>query len=192
MQFGSWWSQLLSDSRYFHSTDCFQRCDLYWGLTGNLATLYANYPLLRAQKSLAKEGAQLTGFEAVDTFSMINGVTVDASELFPSDNVLLHNIKMFEKRRIDEAILGIASSALCSFDGTIKNVFMKIIQGKMEILKKVENLVYEEGMGLSAWVDGKRVLIGNSALMRHHEIYTPSARLRGKIPCRRTGIDLPF
>ena len=137
----------------------------------------------RAQKSLSKEGAQLTGFEAVDTFSEINGVTVDASELFPSDNVLLHNIKMFEKRRIDEAILD-ASSALCSFDGTIKNVFMKIIQGKMEILKKVENLVYEEGMGLSAWVDGKRVLIGNSALMRHHEIYTPSADYEAKY---RTG-----
>ena len=57
---------------------------------------------------------------------------------------------------------------------------MKIIQGKMEILKKVENLVYEEGMGLSAWVDGKRVLIGNSALMRHHEIYTPSADYEAK------------
>lgn len=143
------------------------------------ATLYDNYPLLRAQRSLNQEGAQLTGFEAVDAFSTVNGVMVDASELFPSDNVMLHNIKMFEKRRIDEAILD-ASSALCSFDGTIKNVFLKIIQGKMEMLKKVENLVYEEGMGLSAWVDGKRVLIGNSALMRHHEIYTPSADYEAK------------
>lgn len=153
------------------------------------ATLYANYPLLRAQRSLLKEGAQLTGFDAVDVFSTVNGVTVDASELFPNDNVLLHNIKMFEKRRIDEAILD-ASSALCSFDGTIKNVFMKIIQGKMEILKNVENLVYEEGMGLSAWVDGKRVLIGNGALMRHHEIYTPSADYEAKY--RAGGRDLIY
>lgn len=153
------------------------------------ATLYANYPLLRAQRSLSKEGAQLTGFDAVDAFSTVNGITVDASELFPNDNVLLHNIKMFEKRRIDEAILD-ASSALCSFDGTIKNVFMKIIQGKMEILKNVENLVYEEGMGLSAWVDGKRVLIGNSALMRHHEIYTPSGDYEAKY--RAGGRDLIY
>ena len=42
--------------------------------------------------------------------------------------------------------------------------------------------MYEDGMGLSAWVDGKRVLIGNSALMRHHEIYTLFCRLRGEIP----------
>lgn len=152
-------------------------------------TLYANYPLYRAQKALNEEDAQLTGFDAVDTFSMVNGVTVDASELFPSDNVLLHNIKMFEKRRIDEAILD-ASSALCSFDGTIKNVFMKIIQGNTGMLKKVENLVYEEGMGISAWVDGKRVLIGNSALMRHHEIFTPSADYEEKY--RAGGRDLIY
>ena len=176
-------SLVVGGASYYLTRDIFTALTAFSAVTciasPVTATLYANYPLLRAQKSLAKEGAQLTGFEAVDTFSMINGVTVDASELFPSDNVLLHNIKMFEKRRIDEAILD-ASSALCSFDGTIKNVFMKIIQGKMEILKKVENLVYEEGMGLSAWVDGKRVLIGNSALMRHHEIYTPSADYEAK------------
>lgn len=176
-------SLVVGGASYYLTRDIFTALTAFSAVTciasPVTATLYANYPLLRAQKSLAKEGAQLTGFEAVDTFSTINGVTVDASELFPSDNVLLHNIKMFEKRRIDEAILD-ASSALCSFDGTIKNVFMKIIQGKMEILKKVENLVYEEGMGLSAWVDGKRVLIGNSALMRHHEIYTPSADYEAK------------
>lgn len=153
------------------------------------ATLYANFPLLRAQKVLAKENAQISGFGAVDSFSTINGVTVDASELFPSDNVLLHNIKMFEKRRIDEAILD-ASSALCSFDGTIKNVFMKIIQGNTGMLKKVESLVYEDGMGISAWVDGKRVLIGNSALMRHHEIYTPSGDYEAKY--RAGGRDLIY
>ena len=136
-----------------------------------------------------KENAQISGFGAVDSFSTINGVTVDASELFPSDNVLLHNIKMFEKRRIDEAILD-ASSALCSFDGTIKNVFMKIIQGNTGMLKKVESLVYEDGMGISAWVDGKRVLIGNSALMRHHEIYTPSGDYEAKY--RAGGRDLIY
>lgn len=52
--------------------------------------------------------------------------------------------------------------------------------------------MYEEGMGLSAWVDGKRVLIGNSALMRHHEIYTPSADYEAKYRVGGSGIDLPF
>ena len=135
MQLSGRRSQLLSDPGHFYGVDRIQ-CGNLRCFSRLQPRVYANYPLLRAQRSLSKEGAQLTGFEAVDTFSTINGVTVDASELFPSDNVLLHNIKMFEKRRIDEAILD-ASSALCSFDGTIKNIFMKIIQGKMEILKRL-------------------------------------------------------
>lgn len=143
------------------------------------SVLCANLPIYKAQKTLAKEGAVFTGFGTVDEFSAANGVLVDVSDLFPSENVVLHNIKMFEQQRIDEAILD-ASSALCSFEGTIKSVFMKIIQGKMEMLRPVENLVYEEGMGLSAWVDGKRILIGNSALMRHHEVYTPSQDYESK------------
>lgn len=143
------------------------------------AALAANLPAWRGYKKLAKEGCGVTGPAAVAEFSEANGILVDANDLFPSENVVLHNIKMFQQQRIDEAILD-ASSVLASFDGTVKSIFMKIIQGKMEMLKPVENVVYEEGMGISAWVDGKRVLIGNSALMRHHEVYTPSGDYESK------------
>lgn len=44
---------------------------------------------------------------------------------------------------------------------------------KEELLKPVDDLVYEDGMGLSAWVDGKRVLIGSRELMLNHEIQSP-------------------
>src|SRR5699024_1593363 len=35
-------------------------------------------------------------------------------------------------------------------------------------------VTYEDAMGLSAWVDGKRVLIGNRELMVNHGIEVPS------------------
>ena len=41
------------------------------------------------------------------------------------------------------------------------------------MLKSYDNLVYEDGMGLSAWVNSKRVLIGNRMLMEHHSVETP-------------------
>lgn len=132
-----------------------------------------NLPLYRASRALAPAGAMLSGFEAVDTFSEVNAVTLEGSDLFPESSVQLHNIKMFEKNRIDDAILD-AASAVCSCNGTLRGIFMKIIQGNTSMLKKVENLTYEDGMGLSAWVDGKRVLIGSAELMRRHDIDTPS------------------
>ena len=44
----------------------------------------------------------------------------------------------------------------------------------MAILPKVEAPVYEDGMGISGWVSGKRILVGNKALMEHHEIRLPN------------------
>ncbi|MDD2956113.1 MAG: hypothetical protein PHD67_07345 [Oscillospiraceae bacterium] len=137
------------------------------------AAFVGNLPLYRASRALALSGGMLSGFDAVETFSEANTAAVEASDLFPETAVQLHNIKMFEKNRIDEAILD-AASVVCSCNGTLQGIFMKIIQNNTAMLKKVENLTYEDGMGLSAWVDGKRVLIGNGDLMRHHDIDTPS------------------
>ncbi|MEG2537113.1 MAG: hypothetical protein RSA45_04105 [Hydrogenoanaerobacterium sp.] len=137
------------------------------------STIVGSLPQHKAYRTLSKCGAVLTGYNAVERFSETNVVLADACELFTSDEVLLHNIKTFEKNRIDEAILD-ASSVLCVCNGAVKNIFLRIIQGNTKMLSPVENLVYEDAMGISAWVGGKRVLIGNSDLMKHHGIDTPS------------------
>lgn len=49
-----------------------------------------------------------------------------------------------------------------------------MIGGNEKILKKADSIVYEDSMGISAWVDGKRVLIGNRELMMNHNIEIPS------------------
>jgi hypothetical protein len=53
-------------------------------------------------------------------------------------------------------------------------VFSQVIEGKREMLKPVDTLVYEDSMGVSAWVDSKRVLIGTKELMNNHNIDVPS------------------
>lgn len=143
------------------------------------ATIVGSLPQHKAYRALTRGGAALTGYNAVEKFSDTNVVLADACELFTSDEVLLHNIKTFEKNRIDEAILD-ASSVLCVCNGAVKNIFLRIIQGNTKMLRPVENLVYEDAMGVSAWVGGKRILIGNSDLMKHHGIDTPSRDYEAK------------
>ena len=84
-----------------------------------------------------------------------------------------HGIKTFGQRRIDEAILD-AASVVCSCETTLADIFLQVIEGKQDILKPVDSVVYEDGMGLSAWVDSKRVLIGNRELMLNHGVDIPS------------------
>ena len=137
------------------------------------ALFVGNLPLAGIARRLKHRGAMVSGYGAVERFGDTNAVVVGCSDLFPPGSITLHGIKVFQKNRIDEAILD-AASVICSCDSTLTSIFTEMIGGKLELLKKVESLTYEDGLGLSAWVGGKRVLIGNRDLMKHHGIDIPS------------------
>lgn len=136
-------------------------------------TIVGNLPLLRAAKGLSREGAFISGYNAVETFEDMNCVAVDSGELYPAGAVEMHGIKAFAQSRIDEAILD-AASLMCRVDGLLKNIFMEMIGNKSDILKPVTDVVYKDGKGLGAQVDGKMVLIGNRALMSAYGVEMPS------------------
>ncbi|MBC8571019.1 hypothetical protein [Zongyangia hominis] len=137
------------------------------------AMFIANLPLYKASKRLSEEGGMISGYRAIEELSDLNAVVISAGELFPKGSVMLHGIKTFGQRRIDEAILD-AASVVCTCETTLADVFLQVIEGKQDILKPVDSLVYEDAMGLSAWVDSKRVLIGNRELMLNHGVDIPS------------------
>jgi cation transport ATPase len=136
-------------------------------------TMVSNLPLFRACRYLNKRGAFVSGYEAVAELSEVDAVTLDASEIYPAQTVVLHGIKPFAQSRIDEAILD-AASAMCSVDGLLKSVFLEMIGHKTGMLKPVSAMTYEDQKGLRAVVDGKPVLIGNRELMLSKGIDTPS------------------
>ncbi len=157
--------------------------DIYITLTAFAATLcicspitaaiVENLPLARATKKLSRHGAMIGGFSTLEEYAGTNAVVLKDSELFPQGFIILHGIKMFRENLVDQTIQD-AASIMHSCGGTLSGVFMDTIGSDEKMVKKVENLVYEDGMGISAWVDGKRVLMGNRELMIHHGIDIPS------------------
>ena len=137
------------------------------------SVVYNNLALSRASKRLTRLGAMISGAEAVYDFSQVSAVVIDASELFPKGSIRLQGIKTFEGGRIDESIID-ATSLMCDIKGTLADMFMGIIEDRPEILNEVDTVVFEEEMGISAWVDGRRILIGNRDLMINHGIDVPS------------------
>ena len=103
------------------------------------ATLLSAVPSLLAQKSAAQVGAVIPGAAAMEQLGRANIAVVGARDLVPGASVRLHGIKTFDKQRIDLAIL-YAASVLIEGCDTLRDVFMTIIQGKTEMLFKVENL----------------------------------------------------
>lgn len=102
----------------------------------------------------------------------VNCILMNATDLFPEGSVILHGIKTFQGTRIDTAIVD-AASVVCKADSVLRDVFLYIINDRTELLKPVDTVRYEDLMGLSAWVDDKRVLIGNRDLMVNHSVAVP-------------------
>lgn len=132
-----------------------------------------NFPLWRVSRKLVPQGAMVSGWDAVEEFGDTHALTVDAVDLFPENSVLLHGIKTFSGTRIDRAIMDAASVSIMA-GGPLANVFRRVIEDNEKILQPVESLVYEQDMGVSGWVDGRRVLVGNRRLLENHGVDVPS------------------
>lgn len=130
--------------------------------------------LWRAARHTRRHGGMLVGTDAVRTFGDLHALVVDAGELFPENAILLNGIKTFAGTRIDEAILD-AAAVVITAGGPLSHVFRRVIEDKVNILPEVDTLVYEQDMGLSGWVGGRRVLVGNRRLLENHGVDVPSA-----------------
>lgn len=130
-------------------------------------------PMSRAVRKYSKHGGVILSPSEVDDFCYTNAAAVSAHDLFPGNAVKLYGIKTFAGQRIDEALMD-AASVIEASGSVLANVFRQITGGDSKLLRPVDTLVYEDGMGISAWVDNKRVLIGSRDLMVNHGISVPS------------------
>ncbi|MBQ9413889.1 MAG: hypothetical protein IJU16_02040 [Clostridia bacterium] len=130
-------------------------------------------PISRAAKRSLRSGAMLVGWPTAEEFGdHPQALIVDAADLFPAEQVKLHGIKTFSGTRIDEAITD-AAAVVIEAGGPLSPIFHRVIEERTDFLKDVESLAYEQDMGLSGWVGGKRVLVGNRRLLQNHGVEVP-------------------
>lgn len=132
-----------------------------------------NFPLLRTAKQLLERGGMIGSWLAVEEFGDLHGVVAQGADLFPGGTVQIRGIRVFKGTRIDEAILT-AAGILHGAGGTLGQLFDNVIQQRDDILPEAENIVYEQGMGVSGWIHGRRVFVGNRRLLENHGITPPS------------------
>ena len=131
----------------------------------------ANLPITLTNRRLDRWGATLCGYSAVNQFAEVNGILLRGYDLFPPESVTLHAIKPFNRTPMDEVILDIAS-VLSRCGSTLTQIFLEMVPDK-NLLREAESFVCEDGKGVSAWVNGRRVLIGNRELMKSYGVSIP-------------------
>jgi Cu+-exporting ATPase len=131
--------------------------------------LVVNIPLNKASRKFLQFSSVMLGYSAVDEFAETNSMLVEAENLFPSGMVDFVNLKVLSTAPFEESLL-MAASLSHQAGSILKHPFYKILRGKTEMLYPVESYIYEDGMGLSGWIDNKRVLLGNRKLMESHSV----------------------
>lgn len=132
-----------------------------------------NISLYLLNKKLSKKNAAITGYSSSRNIEKTNAVVVDSTDLFDIGKCNFHGMKDYGTVRVDDIIL-YAAAMLTNSRGPLANVFDKAIIGnKNELLPEVEDLRYEERLGLSGWIRGEKVLIGNRNLLINHNMEAP-------------------
>ncbi len=131
--------------------------------------LVVNVPMARATKKYLQYSAVMLGYSSVAEFADTNSMLADAEQLFPNGSVELANLKLLSAVSIEDCIL-MAASLSCQAGSILKPTFYKMLRGKTEMLYPVESYIYEDGLGLSGWIENKRVLLGTRELMENHSI----------------------
>ena len=121
---------------------------------------------------LLKKGGVITGWEANRMCAVANGITVDSTDIFDDDGGNVFGIKTFHSMKADDAIL-IAGALVVASGGPLGNLFKRIVVDKVELFPPVDTLAYEDKLGLSAWVQNRRVLVGSYDLLKNHNVEMP-------------------
>lgn len=137
-----------------------------------MATVSGGGILKKTCKGLSRQGIMLSGFDAVENFRDTDIIALDAGDLFPVGSVTLKGIKTVSNRALDRSIMDVAGIINMS-GGPLKPLFAKILQNNSALLPDVDTIVYEEEMGISGWVSGRRVLVGNRRLLEYHGVDVP-------------------
>ncbi len=132
----------------------------------------SNIALLFVNREYNRTGAAIIGHRAVKESTDINAYVLDSTDIFRKGTCSIIGIKTFHNMRIDDAIL-YAASLVVESGGPLGDVFGNVILGKRELLPPVESLAYEEKLGLSAWIHGRRVLVGSRDLLKNHNVEAP-------------------
>lgn len=129
-----------------------------------------------ASKKLLQKGGMLAGWDAFRECNSANAVTVDSADVFDENGGNVFGIHLFYDIQVDEAILYTASLLIKS-GGPLGNLFKRIIVGETSLLPPADSLTYEDKLGLSAWIFNRRILVGNSDLLKNHNVTIPDLAL---------------
>ncbi len=148
------------------------------------AQIAAFYPsavmLARSCKKLLNQRVMIGGFKATEEISEANVVVLDSDELFCDEGVSLYKFRTFEDVSPDDAFMTAASLTL-EGHSPLAGMFTQIASTNGVGMLSADSVIYEDGMGLTGWVNERKTLLGNRMIMESHSIPVPPIDVDRKV-----------
>lgn len=126
----------------------------------------------KSSAKLLRRGGMLSGWEAHRECSEANAIAFDASDMFEGDEKIFSGIYKISDMDEYHATL-ITAAMIIASGGPLKSAFEKVINGDYSLLPPVESWRYEDKLGVSGWSLNRRILVGNAALLKNHNVEIP-------------------
>ncbi|MBQ7638730.1 MAG: hypothetical protein IJS90_07510 [Clostridia bacterium] len=133
----------------------------------------SGYYIARANKKLSVKSSFIQSFDDAKTFSSIDNVVCDASEIFGAE---ITNCLTAKDVSVNQARF--AAAATCAGTGSLmEKMFKDDIEKYVDVLPGSQDTVYEDRLGLSSYVSDCTVLLGNHDMLVNHNVELPDEEL---------------
>lgn len=128
------------------------------------------YPFYRANRRAYENDCTIIGEGSVEEYSGVGVLSFDDVNVFPSSNVKVRNVRLFNNSRIDK-VLYYAASVFATTGGPLADVFEV---ATMETGHSSNVQILETGSGyIEASVNGKNIIFGRAAALSRLGIIIP-------------------
>ena len=132
----------------------------------------SRYVFYHNGKEMFRQGACVSGREALQHIGSSDGFVLDAKDVFAGEISRFRKSKISAIAQNDSAIC--AAAILHEANSVLAPCFDNFINQLQIALPEVENFQYEERLGYSAWIKDRKILVGNRQMLLNHSINVPS------------------
>lgn len=126
----------------------------------------------RNGKEMLKQGACISGREALEHIGSSDGFVLDARDVFAGEVSRFRKSAISSISQNDSAVF--AALLIREAGSVLAPCFDEFLEQMNITLPPVENFLYEERQGYSAWVLDRKILVGNRQMLLNHSISVPS------------------
>lgn len=130
---------------------------------------YTGFKLSGENKKLSVKSSFVQGYEDARDFSAVDNIIIDSSDLFTAKITNCLTAKGVSEKQAKFCAAVLTSGV----GGPLNAALMEEVAALEDKFPAAENLVYEEKLGLSAWVSNCKVLLGTHALLVNHNVRVP-------------------